>query len=698
MFSFLKNFIHQFVTGLTCYKFKFSWRKLIPVVLMVVIIFTIFIPVHNASADGLFGIFDIGNIALSAVLKVIGVVANLILWLSSLILTAVAFLFEYSVKFSIQNFTDLANNASLVNVGWTVIRDLSNIVFIFLILWVAISTILGLGSGDTMKSVLRIAIAALLINFSLFISKAVIDVANIVALHFYNLITDNGTGDIAGMFMNGLGLQTFFKVGALNIADVGIDTKLIFAALFGTIAVLVASWIFLAAAVMFVIRTIYLMVLMVLSPFAFIAWVVPGMSNHTHDWWHKLFHQAFFAPIFMIMIYIIGLAISGDQMIVTDAPKDFSVAVDNLSGSVGNAANFAAQAGTVNGIGGITLNFVMLIGMLVASLLVASKLGAVGASTAISLGNKIKGAGQSWVGGKSIGMVARNLDEKFSKTYFGNTGMGKTLRGWSTIALKDSKWGGKHSAEERHKEDLELASKRKEAAEVQGAAGAGLGKTWLGAAARKIGIEVPEGAEHNAEALAGKIEEVKTTGENAITLQDARVKQYAEAAEAEPTNTALQDALKREQDKLATIKQTIADELNKTRGELQKILVRLSPHSFVEMMPKNMLFTPEIMRNASRSQLMAVLGSDKFAEIEKDKVRAARYGHIKDASEKVKSANDGDGDKSKSYGARYDNYLKRSQRFKATVLASAGDNSLFNELGYDDPEKRAAAEEMRSPY
>ena len=71
--------------------------------------------------------------------------------------------------------------------AWTVVRDISNIFFLLVLLYVGVQTILGLGHG-TKKIIAQVVIMALLINFSMFFTKIVIDASNILALVFYNKI------------------------------------------------------------------------------------------------------------------------------------------------------------------------------------------------------------------------------------------------------------------------------------------------------------------------------------------------------------------------------------------------------------------------------------------------------------------------------------------------------------------------------
>mgnify|MGYP003532565324 FL=1 len=73
-----------------------------------------------------------------------------------------------------------------IDKAWVVVRDLSNIFFILILLYVAIKTVLNMGGHETKSMITSVIIMAVLINFSLFFTKIVIDSSNILALIFYN--------------------------------------------------------------------------------------------------------------------------------------------------------------------------------------------------------------------------------------------------------------------------------------------------------------------------------------------------------------------------------------------------------------------------------------------------------------------------------------------------------------------------------
>jgi len=93
-------------------------------------------------------------------------------------------IFDTMLIFSLSN---KMINQPFVTEAWEAVRDVANMAFIFVLLYIAIATILNL--GDYKKLLVNLVIVALVINFSAFFTKIIIDASNIVALGFYNAIS-----------------------------------------------------------------------------------------------------------------------------------------------------------------------------------------------------------------------------------------------------------------------------------------------------------------------------------------------------------------------------------------------------------------------------------------------------------------------------------------------------------------------------
>jgi hypothetical protein len=96
---------------------------------------------------------------------------------------------------------------------WGIVRDLSNIFFILILLYIAIKLILGIGGSEVKKMIANVVIMALLINFSMFFTKVVIDSSNILALIFYNKVT-------VEVSVKGTGTEDYDKLMDPNEQDV----------------------------------------------------------------------------------------------------------------------------------------------------------------------------------------------------------------------------------------------------------------------------------------------------------------------------------------------------------------------------------------------------------------------------------------------------------------------------------------------
>ncbi len=214
--------------------------------------------------------------------------------------------------------------------AWGVVRDISNIFFIFILLYVAVQTILGMGH-ETKKMIVQVVLMALLINFSMFFTKVVIDSSNILALIFYNKLDartgttpSNNERDITGAMYKNFDATTLLtkdtiekikhpKVGGKTITEneampFGPTMGIMFIA--GTI-MLFAAYVFFVAGFSFLGRLIELWILIIFSPFAFMSSTLPILSGINYigwkNWMERLLATSFMAPIFMFLLYFIFL-------------------------------------------------------------------------------------------------------------------------------------------------------------------------------------------------------------------------------------------------------------------------------------------------------------------------------------------------------------------------------------------------------
>ncbi len=113
-------------------------------------------------------------------------------------------IFDFFLGYSISS---TAYIHPFVSSAWETVRDIANIFFIVLLIYVAIGSIFGT-KGVSKKLVGTIIINAILINFSLLITRGVIDISNITARLFYAQIHVENKGSAQGTVGGVAGIGT----------------------------------------------------------------------------------------------------------------------------------------------------------------------------------------------------------------------------------------------------------------------------------------------------------------------------------------------------------------------------------------------------------------------------------------------------------------------------------------------------------
>lgn len=284
---------------------------------------------------------------------------------------------------------------------WSVVRDLMNIAFVFGLIYIGMKLIFNLSNqtGQIKRTLGLIIIAALLVNFSLFFAKFVIDIANITAAEIYNQSTptiqtvstggvSTRKGTISEGFAHLMGIQGFFDGSTKSIEAIyGEEGLSLMYVLTGVVFLFIAAFVFAAGFLLLIARFVALVFLMVISPVAFGALAFPQTQKYALEWWHRLFSQAFFAPAFLFLAYVSLRVIEGM--------------------GIGNGAAPFAQVATGSTLDvSVVVAFAIASAFLIGSLFLAKQLGVKGAQLTINSGNKLRGYGQSFVGRHTLGRLA----------------------------------------------------------------------------------------------------------------------------------------------------------------------------------------------------------------------------------------------------------------------------------------------------
>lgn len=267
-----------------------------------------------------------------------------------------------------------------VNELWGLIRDIFNLLFIFGLVYIGLRLILDSENSSARRMLVNIILAALLINFSMFFSKAIIDFTNIAAAQITNAFPPSsskvlGIGGqplygISDQFMKTLGLTSIWgSEGSLfNVNNgTGGDITYIFSTM---IIFIIAAFVFMAGALLLAIRFAALNLFIILSPVMFLGWIFPNLSSFTTRYWHNFLGRAFFAPAYLLMLYI--------SWRVLVSFRDLAGGGEMSKAMNGDPLQSAAQLGPSIAF------FIVVCVFLIASIVIAQRMSVDGASFAIN--------------------------------------------------------------------------------------------------------------------------------------------------------------------------------------------------------------------------------------------------------------------------------------------------------------------------
>jgi hypothetical protein len=171
---------------------------------------------------------------------------------------------------------------------WTMMKNIANVVFVVVILIIVLSQVTGFGvSNYGIKKLLpKIAIGAILVNLSWYVSVIAVDLSNIVGSSIYGFIINikDGIGVendwqnvVAGILSTGLGVGVLAGAVALSGGWMAL--------LIALIPILIGA--VFAALMMFftiMIREVAIIMLVAISPLAFACMILPNMEKWFNRW------------------------------------------------------------------------------------------------------------------------------------------------------------------------------------------------------------------------------------------------------------------------------------------------------------------------------------------------------------------------------------------------------------------------------
>ncbi|KND51222.1 MAG: hypothetical protein ABA06_02840 [Parcubacteria bacterium C7867-001] len=369
----------------------------------------------GGACDLLGGHFDFGGCFATGI-------GMLVLTLANWLLAMAGYFFNLAMVYLVFGFPNLFGNSPGVIAAWQILRDLGNILLLFGFIFTGVGIILNLHDYNAKKTLPMLIIFALLLNFSLFVAEAIIDTSNALSSAVY---TQASGGDvcsgkvvsdeciksgISGRILQSTGIAGFLATPNAVPAGGFFEVAVVYIGL--SIFVLCTAMVLFAGTIMLLIRAVVLVLLMVLAPIGFAGMALPFLNKQANDWWHALINQSFFAPVFLILIFV-SLKISDSLQTVLGGSGTILDAITT------GQANFM----------GVFVIFFLMIGFMIGSLIMAKQIGAYGAETATKIGGGFALGGMGFVGRRTIGAGSSMLANRVASSSFGRSRFGRFTYG-----------------------------------------------------------------------------------------------------------------------------------------------------------------------------------------------------------------------------------------------------------------------------
>ncbi len=214
-------------------------------------------------------------------------------------------------------------SGGVVDIGWPIMRDVANLLFIAILLVMAVRTILG-SPEKGVKLLPKLIAIALIINFTKVIAGVVVDVGNIITNYFLSSITDVGNlfmqlfgpatpgwmviRDIIALISSLKSPSLGFFLDYIEFLRNNFTPEALIRAIMGSIMLIIVGLMMAFTLVVytfvFLLRYIKIWILVIFSPLAFAAMILPETSKYTALWWQKFTHEVFIGvgPAFMLFL------------------------------------------------------------------------------------------------------------------------------------------------------------------------------------------------------------------------------------------------------------------------------------------------------------------------------------------------------------------------------------------------------------
>lgn len=320
--------------------------------------------------------------------------------ITSIVQTIVHFLGNILLLFiqiliGVFKYSDFINTPA-VQLGWVIIRDIANIGVVIALMIIAFATVFNIKQYSASQLLVRLVIAAVLINFSRLISGLIIDVGQVFMGTFVHAFKDLAAGNLTV----GFGIEDMLAVAtgpqSRDITASAVDSSVISSILLAIVMLIVAIGAVMAFIAVLLQRIVYLWILVIFAPVAYIAPLLPGGSKWSGQWWSNFSKQVIIGPTLAFGFWLSMSILSGlssEQHLIrlkSDAIDDSQFTEQTNENSV---AYFASKVSTPQAV----FDYMVVIALLMGTLWMAQQAGGAAGKFAGQIEGKLKSAGSKAV-------------------------------------------------------------------------------------------------------------------------------------------------------------------------------------------------------------------------------------------------------------------------------------------------------------
>lgn len=388
----------------------------------------------------IFGIFLVFKPSFASfsgvVLGIVGWLVEIWVWLMGQLIALIVY-----VLVAVANYNNFSGSEA-VSTGWVIVRDIANMFFVIIFLLIAFGTMLGVSQYHYSKTLPRLLLMAILINFSKTIAGLMIDFSQVIMMTFVN----GFSAAAGGNFLEVLQISHLTEIRAMPGEDVTTDNwdavgGLILASVVATVSVVVMT----IMAMVLVMRIVMLWLLVVISPLAFFVSAVPStsISGKFNEWMKMFTAELVVGPV---LAFFIWLSLAVVSSVGADADRIASTAtieehVEIAGGEAGVQKIGESVSAISSGIGdeSVMIKYMIGLGMLIGGLVMAKQAGAAGSGMAgagIGFMKKYGTKTAKWVGKTTYGAAEGRTRGVREKAYSGLSRAGIPLAsGFATKRL-----------------------------------------------------------------------------------------------------------------------------------------------------------------------------------------------------------------------------------------------------------------------